>query len=372
MCEGAALGTAYSEKLNRSGSKHVVYTDVLRVAALVGIILVHVSAYKMEDLSASDRQLRAMYAWDSVTGWAMPLFVMISGVFFLDPSRKVSYRRIWKHNIPRMVIVFLGWSLFYAVYTVLLSPQKDDITTFLTEFIKGHYHMWFLYMMVGLYVIVPVMRKISEDRKILKLFLAVISVTGFLLPGLRKGISFLEGRGGTDHVGANIVHQLLDSLDLLYEYDEFGYMLFYFAAGFFLSTIVVEGRKRVLPASGLVLAAVINVSGVVTNWVVPGFLNATGWTAPFAACCVFLLARSLEGSALFQKSSKRFAGLGKATFGAYLVHAAVIEALASPIGLTSMTFYAPVSIPVIVAIVFTTSMVVSAVMARIPFFRRFV
>lgn len=372
MSETAAPGAADSEKMNRGGSKHIIYTDVLRVAALLGIMLVHVSAFQMEDPSASDSQLRAMYAWDSVTGWAMPLFVMISGVFFLDPSRKVSYRRIWKHNIPRIITAFLGWSLLYAVYTVILSPQKDDITTFLTEFIKGHYHMWFLYMMVGLYVIVPVMRKIAEDRKILRLFLVVTAVTGFVLPGLRKGILYLENRGSADYVGANIVHQLLDSLDLLYEYDEFGYMLFYFAAGFFLSSIVVRRKGRALLLAVLGAAAVINVSSVVTGWALPGFLNATGWTAPVSASCVFLLARSLEDSSLFQKRSRRLAGMGKATFGAYLAHAAVIEALASPIGLTSMTFWAPVSIPVIVVIVFMISMAVSAVMARIPFLRRFV
>ena len=73
----------------------------------------------------------------------------------------------------------------------------------------------------------------------------------------------------------------------------------------------------------------------------------------------------------FTRESRIIWTLSKYSFGAYLVHAAVIGVIAK-LGLDSLTFNPLFSVPVISVIVFTVSFVISAVMNHIPMLKKYV
>ena len=85
----------------RTGQR-VVYADLLRIAAMVAVIELHVCGnnWQGEDIHSLDWHL--LNVFDSLVRWCVPVFVMLSGMFFLDPGRNVTYRSIFTKKLLRV------------------------------------------------------------------------------------------------------------------------------------------------------------------------------------------------------------------------------------------------------------------------------
>ena len=64
--------------------------------------------------------------------------------------------------------------------------------------------------------------------------------------------------------------------------------------------------------------------------------------------------------------------MSRYTFGAYLVHALVLEEMDRLFNFNTFSFNPLFSVPLIVAVVFVVSMAISAVLNRIPVLRKLV
>ena len=76
----------------------LIYADLMRVAAMLAVIVIHVSAGWLESLPVGTADWHALNAWDSLTRWAVPVFVMCSGMFLLDPKRSISLPTLLSGN----------------------------------------------------------------------------------------------------------------------------------------------------------------------------------------------------------------------------------------------------------------------------------
>lgn len=128
------------------------------------------------------------------------LFVMVSGIFFLSPERNVTAPKIWKKNVLKMAGAYIFWSLLYALYRIYLINPVPDITAqfFMKEWIVEPYHLWYVPMIIGLYIIAPILRPITAtyDTKLFKyiviLFMCALVVsTIYNWPALPYGEMFV-------------------------------------------------------------------------------------------------------------------------------------------------------------------------------------
>ena len=60
------------------------YLDCLRVVAIISVIIIHVSAQNWYTTDVSSFAWQFFNLTDSLVRWAVPLFVMISGVVVLE------------------------------------------------------------------------------------------------------------------------------------------------------------------------------------------------------------------------------------------------------------------------------------------------
>lgn len=133
-----------------------------------------------------------MNFYDSISRWGVPILVMISGSLFL--SRDISLERLYKKNILKLVIVFIIWSLCYSsIFNIIVSYSLKN---FISAFIKGHYHLWFLYMIIGLYMITPFLRKIIEDERMTRYFLLLAFVFSVIIPEITSVINVFSEEYG--------------------------------------------------------------------------------------------------------------------------------------------------------------------------------
>lgn len=134
--------------------------DILRILACLAVIIIHTAGspihHHMVDIgSIMYRQCMFM---DALCRWSVPVFVMISGYFLLDPIKTINLKQLFTKNILRIVISFICWSVLYAI---LLNKNFFPIGSQ-----EGHF--WYLNMLIGLYLSIPILRLIAQNKVVLK------------------------------------------------------------------------------------------------------------------------------------------------------------------------------------------------------------
>ena len=164
------------------GSDRIDYLDALRTVACFTVVMLHVAALNTYNLDFRCREWNIFMCYESIVNWAVPMFVMISGAVMLE--KEYSYKRVWG-KCGRIAVLFIAWSAVYlafdfAVYGI--ETYKNAI--WLQVLLQGHYHMWFLIMLFGLYLIVPLVKAATTKREHLKAFLILALIFTFIIPQL--------------------------------------------------------------------------------------------------------------------------------------------------------------------------------------------
>ena len=112
------------------------------------------------------------------------LFVMVSGIFFLSPERHVTASKVWKKNVIKLSFAYIFWSLLHALYRISIINPDWDITTsyFIQQWIVQPAHLWYIPMIIGLYIICPILRPITAtyDTKLFKYIIGLF-IGGLIL-----------------------------------------------------------------------------------------------------------------------------------------------------------------------------------------------
>ena len=166
----------------------VVFLDYLRVIACFMVIMVHASEFFF--INGNSIGIRNAYDgyWVSIINSALrasvPLFAMASSYLLLPLKGDSSY--FFKRRFSRVIIPFVIWSVLYAILPLAwgeftISDVKSNLIHLLFNFTPASGHLWFIYMLIGLYLFMPVlspwMDKVSKRGE--QLFLAVWFLSTF-------------------------------------------------------------------------------------------------------------------------------------------------------------------------------------------------
>lgn len=102
--------------------------------------------------------------------WAVPCFVMVSGALLLDRNRILTPKKLFGKYIPRMAIALIVFSFLFSVFDMLLlihSSFTDTIKDTLSDIFlgTGWMHMWYIYLLLGIYALLPIYKIISCNAK---------------------------------------------------------------------------------------------------------------------------------------------------------------------------------------------------------------
>ncbi len=167
------------------------HINALRVVAITGVIFTHTASgiANTRELSAFDDHVLTTYM--VMMYFAVPLTLMISGALFLNPDKDASYGSMLKYvrRIAMSIVIFgLPMCLIESVLAGLgegCSPLKmmtDAVINCLTGNSWGH--MWYMYMLVCLYLLSPIVKPFvvgATDRE-LHVALSVLFALSCLLP----------------------------------------------------------------------------------------------------------------------------------------------------------------------------------------------
>lgn len=179
--------------------------DIIRAVAIIFVVFIHVSGEFVEyaPLFKTPDWWFAVIV-DSSVRIGVPLFIMLSGFLLLDKNKYGEKTSVfYKKRLLRIGIPLLFWFLIPYCYNYLFILHKPLV---FTDFIKDvmylhiYYHLYYLFVIVGLYIITPVLRiylahidKYSKKVFIFaaSLFTLIITILHYLNPkGLNLNTAF--------------------------------------------------------------------------------------------------------------------------------------------------------------------------------------
>ncbi|MRS04284.1 hypothetical protein EG832_13865, partial [bacterium] len=168
----------------------LLYADMLRISAVIAVVFLHVaSASIMSQFNSITRSWWwVANAFDSSSRWAVPVFIMLSGMLLLDVSKTQSASSFFRKRLNKVVVPFLVWSVVYSLWKVmkngLLShgQVQYSVIGFFADLLSGnvYYHLGFFYYLIGLYLVTPILRvyiRNASNRNILYFLLLWVVAT---------------------------------------------------------------------------------------------------------------------------------------------------------------------------------------------------
>ena len=154
--------------------KRIIYLDYLRVLAIFGVLLNHISA-NWENALFLNSEIALFY--NSLGRIGVPLFLMLSGVLLLN--NKLPIKEFIKRRYPRVIIPFLFYMTLLIMFFILLNPHILDgnvAVYVIKRYLSGRWYVW---MILGVYLLIPIMASFIKTSKLegVKYFLIIWLIT---------------------------------------------------------------------------------------------------------------------------------------------------------------------------------------------------
>ncbi len=335
----------------------MVWIDNAKILAAFAVVFLHCASgvvIETEQFNSTDWWIGNVYT--SLVRWCVPVFVMISGALLLDPNKSESLLEFYRRRAARILIPLLFWTVFFSVWNVkgfILRGEEIPWLYVTREVMRGSpfYHMWFLYMIVGLYLFAPFLRRIVSQTSYNELVFLVIILFGMSM------LNFVLIN--TDNV------QLIINRFLLY--------LSYFIAGHVIRVTKLRPNSILILVIFLASVALTSVghyllarnSGLNEGMYFHGNLSIT--VVPMSLSIMFLL-KELSFPIMNARISKHLASL---SLGIYIVHPVFIDTL-EYFGIPARFCSPAFSVPIIAALVFSSSLVVVQGVYSVHYIKRIV
>lgn len=143
-------------------SKHLYNIDLIRLIASFSIITIHTASnvfFLFPALSPPALYLSTFLSF--FFRWSTPLFIIISGYLLLNFNRTHSTKEFYLNRLRVLLIPLIFWNIFYFIFSYYLGRTEFTIFKFFKDVWNAgtYYHLYFLFLIVGLYAVTPLLNK---------------------------------------------------------------------------------------------------------------------------------------------------------------------------------------------------------------------
>lgn len=140
----------------------IFYLDLLKGVSIFFVVLLHTAALGLSMSEIGSVTWEICNVTDSLCRFVVPVFVMISGALLLNENRPFHLIK----SVRRLFVPLVLWSMLYSFVVVAYrnhSVSWESVTDFLCLTFLTPTHNWFLFMLIGVYLTVPLLRPIVRN-----------------------------------------------------------------------------------------------------------------------------------------------------------------------------------------------------------------
>ncbi|HCO66747.1 MAG TPA: hypothetical protein DIT04_03190 [Dysgonomonas sp.] len=205
--------------MTKTKENYIGWIDLLRVIACFLVVLAHSCDPFVGQFNDNYGEFLSGALWGSFLRPCVPLFVMMTGVLMFPV--KLELGAFYKKRIKRIIIPLIFWSIalpiFYFLYFYFgattenpgisieehsLQATLPKLYTFIFNFNYDTTVLWYLYMLIGLYLAIPIVNVwlMQASQKDIKLVLKIWFVSLFL-PYIQMIAPYLGFSGNYGNMG---------------------------------------------------------------------------------------------------------------------------------------------------------------------------
>ena len=171
--------------------KRMVWLDLLRIIGMICVIMMHIVGNTINTFHLAGNAQVIYSTVALLCYFSIPLFIMLSGMYFLNKDIDVSLMlKKYCKRILLIILIFGGAFSFLELYFDTRVISINYIPKTLKNIITGNLwaHMWYLYTILGLYLITPFLRIITKNikEKDYKYFLILLFIFSILIPDIQS------------------------------------------------------------------------------------------------------------------------------------------------------------------------------------------
>ena len=295
---------------------------------------------------SKDRWLLDFVFLRTITRFAVPCFIMITGCLLLNPKKEVTLDKI-KTYIKRMLLVLATFGLTFAFIESYISSTDKNliniILTALSNLVQGNAwaHMWYLYCLIGLYILTPLLKKIvkySSEIEV-KFTLICLFILSTLIPTINQIFKL------------NISTFYLEGLNFIFIY----------LCGYYITCTNII-KEKYLYIGGII--------GTIGYFLCCYFNIYNSQVSAFMILETMAIVKLFSTEKIKIKPNKFINIVSKYSFTIYLVHCFWINLLNKGVHLY------PSVLPIFVGEIafyiyaFVLSLITSVILAKLPFFKK--
>lgn len=302
-------------------NERIRYFDLARVVAILGVIVIHAVTTLAYQPPTATPSVEWWYAniVQSLFKWGVPLLIMQSGYLLLSKKNE-GIGEFLQKRFSKIFLPFLVWNMVYALVVALDSGQSIPVVLIKSLTGSIFYHLWFIYILVGLYLVTPIVRVFvaHASKKLLLYFLLL----WFFVSGINPVINLLFG---------NDIELIIPLVS--------GY-IGYFVLGYYLETYSLSKQNTIL----LYVAGIVGFFlSIISGYILPAangqahlfFQEYVSISIIAFSAAVFVASKRFK---LFSRFDTTFYGklnIARICYGVYLSHALVLTILKYYFGISA-------------------------------------
>lgn len=335
----------------------IQWLDTLRTLAALGVILIHTASPLNRTFLTNINYWWIGNTLMSLTRYAVPMFLMISGATML--GREYKLKDFYERRLMRVVVPFFFWLIvyfFFRYFTLHVTNPPVGfnnilnwaVSLFLNEGVSKHF--WYIYMMIFIYLFLPLLSKLvnllnTKYLVLLVVFWVIITIL-------------------TIHIPANV--QKFTDMGRLIKYVIF---MGYLVLGFFLYTHI-SPTKKIRFYTLIVFFITIIISALTVYFTSRGTKNTNLSIYSYLSLNTIIQTSSLflliKGTNIKNKLTSTInASISDYSYGIYLVHILVLGVLFDH-GIWWKMAHPLISIPAVFILVLTISYSIIFLLRKIP------
>ncbi|MBE6041303.1 MAG: hypothetical protein E7220_02135 [Clostridiales bacterium] len=332
--------------------KHISQFSWIRVIACFAIVVLHTvnSGYVYYADNLGPGEAAASRITVALLMWAVPCFLMVTGALLLDPEKEITAKKLFGKYIRRVLLALIAFSFLFQVLSYIAGENTSIFGPWLSALLqcKGWPHMWYLYLMTGLYLMMPFYKMITErasDRMLWYLIGLIVLFTS-LAP-----IAGIFGKESGFYIPTSVIYPA------------------YLFVGYMLHRKNIRAHYAVILM--IVSTALIIAASVYDKSASGGtdLSHLTGYASPFVvmqSAALFSLMERIKTPA-----GELLKSMDSCTFGIYLIHMIGCRLVMKWMGFDPYGF-GPFGFAGLAVVFFLLSYVITWVLRRIPAVRSIV
>ena len=295
--------------IDTNEKKRMDWIDLVKVIASFMVVFQHSISHIWTSCSPESLLWKASHFPFIFSRCAVLLFFMCSGATMLQKERDLN--TLFRKNIFSLLKVYFCWMIIFgmvsciSLYQENLASIRTCVNAIAKSILFGHYHTWFIFTLIGLYLITPFLSLIVQDTFRMRYFLLLSFVFSICIP-MFQNMGLLERFSNT-----------LNSIDISFV---LGYVLYY-VLGYRISKMEWKSQYTIISVIAFIVSLgascfITMFHSLQTGSATQALLGDFSILTFFMTISLFAIFKSMEQMKISSIVSK-ISFLG---FGIYLMH----------------------------------------------------